>query len=824
MARDVSMRSILFIAFLIFLNSIPAISFGQNRGPMRWREHEREREPVATTRPVTSAQVEAAIARAKHFLYSQQHNGNWEESQTKQPVREPRREMDGPMAGMMGGRGEYPETSSQWGGLSSIATFALLAAGESDQDERIARALNFLKGADITGTYALGLNAQVWDLIPAVKQKDYRLNIRKDGGILLQGLRTSGSAKGLYHYTPNDAGWDNSCSQFGVLGMWACAQMGFEVPSRYWQFVEEAWLRHQDHATGGWSYMAVGMDMDLPGPPRGFGGPDFGHVSLSMTAAGIATLFITQDYLHGDVGIECKGNISSPAIDHGLQWVDKHFAQLENDPHYYYTLFGISRIGLASGYKYFGTKDWYKQGAADLVTYQRPDGSWGESVSDTAFGLLFLVRGRAPVVMNKLQYSLDAPQGSTSKVANWNQRPRDAANVTAWVGRAMERTLNWQVVNLDVDPSELHDAPILYLAGNQALSFSAEHENKLRTFVQQGGMIVGNADCGNKLFAESFKKLGQKLFPAYEFQNLPANDIIYTSELSRPDGHPPIKLQTLSNGCRQLMVLIPDADPARYWQLRVSGRQERMQELLANLYLYGVDRSNARYKGDSYIVLPNPSIPPSTNIIKVARLHCGDNWDPEPGGWQRLDAVLHNQRKAELKVDEVSPEQGTLSGYSVAHWTGTTAFKLSEDQRSALKKFVEDGGTLVIDAAGGSTHFAASARNELALMFGDAAIKSLEQPLPLDHPLFSAGGEKLESITYRRFARNVVGQLNTPRLRGIQIHGRLAVILSEEDLSVGLVGQPVDGIYGYDPETATRLMSCILQYAAGAHPITTRGE
>jgi len=49
--------------------------------------------------------------------------------------------------------------------------------------------------------------------------------------------------------------------------------------------------------------------------------------------------------------------------------------------------------------------------------------------------------------------------------------------------------------------------------------------------------------------------------------------------------------------------------------------------------------------------------------------------------------------------------------------------------------------------------------------------------------------------------------VKTPQLRGIRMNGKLAVVFSREDLSVGLVGQPVDGIVGYDPETATALMS-----------------
>jgi hypothetical protein len=130
---------------------------------------EERREVVA---PATAAEVETAIARAKQFLYAQQHNGNWEESPRKQTDD---RWRDGPM----GGRGRDPVTGSQWGGLTSITTFALLAAGENDQDERMIKPLTFLKNIEVTARGA-GLHAQVWPE-PAAKQKEYKITCGKDG-------------------------------------------------------------------------------------------------------------------------------------------------------------------------------------------------------------------------------------------------------------------------------------------------------------------------------------------------------------------------------------------------------------------------------------------------------------------------------------------------------------------------------------------------------------------------------------------------------------------------------------------------------------------
>ena len=80
-------------------------------------------------------------------------------------------------------------------------------------------------------------------------------------------------------------------------------------------------------------------------------------------------------------------------------------------------------------------------------------------------------------------------------------------------------------------------------------------------------------------------------------------------------------------------------------------------------------------------------------------------------------------------------------------------------------------------------------------------------------------------MEYRPFARKSLGSIHTPRLQGMEINNRLAVIFSREDLSVGLVGQPVDGLVGYVPQRvqqsekqvrmgASELMTNILLYAS----------
>ena len=95
----------------------------------------------------------------------------------------------------------------------------------------------------------------------------------------------------------------------------------------------------------------------------------------------------------------------------------------------------------------------------------------------------------------------------------------------------------------------------------------------------------------------------------------------------------------------------------------------------------------------------------------------------------------------------------------------------------------------------------------------------MARPLPSDHPVYLLPSAKVTQFGYRRFARKgVVGDLRGPRIKGIKTAAgdRVAVFYSREDLSAGLVGQPVDGIIGYDVATATPIMRNILLYAAVA--------
>ena len=540
-------------------------------------------------------------------------------------------------------------------------------------------------------------------------------------------------------------GYDRSNSQYGVFAAWGVEQAGAEVPTQYWLDEDAAWKKAQ-LPDGGWNYS----------PGKGESGSTY-----TMTCAGLATLFITQDYVlrtNAHQFDKCMGGVTNVNIEKGLAWMDKHIGQAmgAGGGWGYYGMYGVERVGVASGRKYFGTTDWFKIGSDALIKSQAGTGGWG-AVHDTCFATVFLCRGRAPVMMNKLLYE-NAPTTAKKQTDPWNERPRDVANLAKWTGKhSLEGFLNWQIVSLKVSVDDLHDAPILYISGSEELTLSEQEIDKLRLFVEQGGMILGNADCGSKNFAGSFKKLAGKLFPKYEFRRLPASHPIFDEQYHAAKWKQKPVVEGLSNGVRELMLLGPEADLARAWQTESFKTKEEAFQLGGNIFLYATGKENLSHKGDTYIVNAEGD---AGREIKLARIEVGDNSDPEPGAWRRLSAVLHNTRHVDVKPEPVKLGAGLLANYKIADLTGTTKMILTAEQRAELKQFVDKGGTLIVDAAGGASAFADTPRRpSLKLTFGMPGrrdLPSFRRPITRCTPRPTPRSIRSNSAPYRSFARRLM--------------------------------------------------------------------
>jgi hypothetical protein len=145
--------------------------------------------------------------------------------------------------------------------------------------------------------------------------------------------------------------------------------------------------------------------------------------------------------------------------------------------------------------------------------------------------------------------------------------------------------------------------------------------------------------------------------------------------------------------------------------------------------------------------------------------------------------------------------------------TGTDPFELSQRDQAALRKFFADGGTLLADAAGGNDLFLRSFEKQVFPLAGGDKTGRVAQ----DNPLFTAGPYDLTKIQYRTEYAQTLGESEKtrPHLQAVLKNNRPVILLSEADITTGLLGIPVYRLKGYSPDSAEQLMTNVLFQIGG---------
>jgi hypothetical protein len=685
--------------------------------------------------------------------------------------------------------------NAYYSGLNALCVYALLQSSYAIKDERLNLKGEFMKKLITvmkespmeTGpvTYARAIRATALSLIDRREDKQalaadvrYLLSSHINGAYTYQMLPGMGrSNKSL------SGAWDNSNSQYGLLGVWSAAEVGAEVNPGYWQAVEQHWTTSQLE-DGSWGY-------------SGYNSARGGR--LSMAVAGIASLFVTHDYLDAPKSGSTVGRQPfSPALKKGLEWLEE--GERPVNPDSGYTLYGIERVGLASGFKFLGDHDWYRVLARKVIDNQQVSGSWGSEL-ETSYNLLFLARGRHPILMNKLRFN-----------GYWANRPRDVANLARFAGRELERPLNWQVVPIDREWPEWTDSPVLYIASHAPPKLEQGERDKIRSFVAAGGLLFTQSDGAKPEMDQWASELADTIFKPYELVDVPEDHALYSLHYRLPPESRP-KLKYVTNGSRILMVHSP-TDLTQHWQMRAEKTKRAAFEMGVNVFLYASGKADLRNRINSSYIPPLAS-PAAGGAVNIVRLRYPGNWNPEPMAWTRFSRYLQLETDVGLNISPLDLAEATMlksRTATVAHLTGTDPFAFTAPQVEAVKRFVEGGGVLVIDPCGGGEAFLDAARQMLGRAFPDGKLA----PVRPEHPLMTASAPGMRDV----WTPQLRPYLKTRSVEGV---GRIEmlsagtgrVILCPLDVTTGILGANTWGIAGYDPTYASAMMKNIILWSAG---------
>ncbi|MBY0586454.1 DUF4159 domain-containing protein [bacterium] len=718
----------------------------------------------------TPEQVNRAIDNGVSFLKSRQRAGGWE------------------------------ELPNYEGGTTALATLALLNSGVPVTDPVIQQSLDRLRRAPLEQTYVVSLIAMVF---AEASPKQEFARIKKCADWLMEARLPN--ARWSYEKPGGRGigGGDNSNSQFAMLGMQAARQSSVDVPKAFWVKSRSYWSQTQGQE-GGWGYM--------PGTPA----------TGSMTTAGVSSLIIANRSMDSvregkfaGKPIRCNGAEQDDNIERGIGWLGRNFSTQGNPFRdagtFFYYFYGVERAGRLSGRRYMGEHDWYRVGARVLTSPgpfgQRPNGSWITNdasdlgaVCNTSFALLFLSKGRIPIVVNKLQFG----PGS-----DWNNAPNDVHNLTQFLAQRWNVRLNWQIVDGQVSRiDDLLQAPVLQMSGHEAPKLSAAEKELLRQFVAEGGLLMADANCSVGAFDEGFRALCKEIFtePGQELRRLEPEHGVWSSLFKLSEDWP---LFGIDVGCRTGVFYSPQ-DLSCQWEHADEPDSQTALKVGANIIAYAVGPEDLRDKLEDRIVVDKVQEDTiKRNFLQIAKLKHNGDWNPAPLAIRNLMASLREVVKVDViaqerVIDLVDPN---LTNYPLAYMHGRSRFQFDRREKETLASYTSTGGVLFVDACCGNERFDESFRQMIKEVYPDNPL----QPIPPEHEIFTTKvGYDLSKV---KQGSGMGGGVGKPSLEGVEVDGRYVVIYSKYDLGCALQKQQSKDCKGYTHESALQIASNIALYA-----------
>jgi hypothetical protein len=725
---------------------------------------------------------------------------------------------------------------------TALVALALLNSGVTPEHPKLSATLGWLeKQEPPRATYAASLQIMALALANPVQ---YKPRITSLAMWLEERQVKDGEEKGGWTYYDRPGPVDNSNSQFAVLALHEAERAGVKIKDQTWKLALDYWIdERRQHPDGSWSY-----------------GLDNPAVSGSMTCAGIASVIIARDRLRaGDASvrgtsIQCCGlpvEEGRDSVAAGLAWMANKFTVSQNPntagiggisrsyPWLLYYLYGVERVGRMSGQRFIGKHDWYREGCRFLIDQRDLNGSWqgtgpGEAdpIIGTSLALLFLSKGRRPVVVARLMHD----DGSS----DWNLHRRSVQNLVGRVERQWKRDLAWQSFDLKHSSVvDLLEAPVLFLSGSQSLRLSPDDEAKLKEYVNQGGFIFAEAcdgdGCNGKQFDQDFRALVGRLFPESKLRRLPPDHAVwFAQERVNPKDLPKDEefwLWGLDACCRTAIVYCPRSLSCR-WELshpyrelpypdEVKRQVEACVRIGGNVLAYATNRElKDKLEKPQVSVLVNKERVPRGALV-IRKLNHSGGADDAPNALGQLLAVFDKQLSMKVDFDRQQPiaaNDPAIFQHPILFAHGRRSFTFTAGERKALKDYFDRGGFLFADAICASKPFADSLRAELKAIYPEAQFTRI----PPSHPLFTDEfhGFRIGEVTLRdpslRDERDPLIAKSvkiSPLLEGLEIDGRIAVILSPYDISCALEKGTSLECKGYIPQDAARIGANVILYA-----------
>ena len=101
---------------------------------------------------------------------------------------------------------------------------------------------------------------------------------------------------------------------------------------------------------------------------------------------------------------------------------------------------------------------------------------------------------------------------------DWDPHPSGNMALLKYVGAKTTLEVQFKRANVDLRKAELFEYPILYMTGHDNFVLTAEEVAALRSYLRNGGILLGDACCGRKAFDDAFRREIVRVLPKHELK------------------------------------------------------------------------------------------------------------------------------------------------------------------------------------------------------------------------------------------------------------------------------------------------------------------